>query len=907
MKKLKNKRFFGSALAIAFILTSFVLVASSQIALAQDNEEGQFVDEIRVEVRTSQTTGLGDTGSGALDAFLYNVPGNKFEGLSEEMRQNIGRMKSLGSYTNLYFNPVHTENYTVNLDNEYIFNPYSIQKVRYAMNWLVSRETIVQQVYGGYAEPRYLGISSSHAAWDEKFAPIIENAGITSTADLEKARNMVVAAMETAMNDSALKGELKKMDSDDSPVGYWWAYKGPNEDQFSPIEIDIVERLDERKQIGSYFASRIKKVGFKPNEHAWGRTKALSASLLGDPKTNIKDWNVYTGGWGASGAYYYNEWSAYQMYASFYGYMPGGLVGPTAWKYKTPEINDVTKPLLSGALQNKSEYWRRFRKGLRLGLEDSVRVFLTTSYSYYPYNKNNVTSHIQDIKTGWSDVFTPRTIKSTDDALVTAQFSDTGSLFMSNWNRIGGSTDVYSVKILRMMRDYAVIGNPTTGKYMPMRGEWSNVRRNVDFEGGNMNPKISVPDDALVYNTGTEEWKQVSDNTKAASAVTYDYQFSKWQDGHMMDDQDLLAWWAFAKEWSYQDGENDKKYNSTWSGQLKSTYNKIEGVVWHGDGEVTIYGDYTFPVESKIAGFYAGGVLEPFKPWQINYAVGELVSSDEPSPVQGQSYTWEKSEGSAWVHFLSKSQGKDYKAVLKEISNQGQIPPYLKEQNNSPFPISEEQLTQEIQSINSFYDTYGHYYDSNGPFVLTLSDPQNLVMELKRVTQVLEDPNYPYDKDYWSKRLKRIKLTLGSLNVPTTVNKGDSIDVKISANITQTYPKETSSPADRGKVTLELRKNKETVYSTEASLEEAGEFTATIPSSLTENLDTGSYTVMVKGSLADQPLGADTSSKSIILQESGGGGGGGGGGEEGTGSNTVLIAGAVIVIILVVVGVYYYR
>ncbi|KXB04794.1 hypothetical protein AKJ50_00065 [candidate division MSBL1 archaeon SCGC-AAA382A13] len=144
---------------------------------------------------------------------------------------------------------------------------------------------------------------------------------------------------------------------------------------------------------------------------------------------------------------------------------------------------------------------------------------------------------------------------------------------------------------------------------------------------------------------------------------------------------------------------------------------------------------------------------------------------------------------------MSNEQGKDYKAVLEDISDTGDIPPYLQDQNNSPFPMTEDQLSEEIQKINSFYETYGHYYDSNGPFVLTDYDPQNMVINMKRFTNIMEDTNYPFEADYWSKKLKRIKLTLGSLDIPTTIQIGDSIDLTITAEITQEYPEETSDPA----------------------------------------------------------------------------------------------------------------
>ncbi|KXB05736.1 hypothetical protein AKJ50_00105 [candidate division MSBL1 archaeon SCGC-AAA382A13] len=87
MNTINNKKILGLSILSIFIF-SCILATSPAIA-AQNNEEGKFVDNIRVEVRTSQTTGIGDTATGKIDAFLYNVPGDKFEGLSEDMRQNL--------------------------------------------------------------------------------------------------------------------------------------------------------------------------------------------------------------------------------------------------------------------------------------------------------------------------------------------------------------------------------------------------------------------------------------------------------------------------------------------------------------------------------------------------------------------------------------------------------------------------------------------------------------------------------------------------------------------------------------------------------------------------------------------------------------------------------------------------
>ena len=845
--------------AVIFSMALLLVLGSFASVMAQD--EGELVKEITLEVRTKETTGIADTAEGTLDLFMQASPGKKFEGISESMQRNLGKIKSAGGYNNLYFNPAATAKYTVDLGGKREFNPYSIQKFRYAMNWLVNRQKIVEQMYNGYAAVRPTSLAKSVPTYDEYVQPVVEKRGITPTGDFPKAKKMITSALEKAMNDPNLKGALKKMKADDSPVGYWWAYKGPNEKEFSKVRPDVMIRIeDARKQIGQYYCDQLEAVGIDPHRHLWERSKAINAAFYSDPK-DLK-WHVYTGGWLASGNSYYNIFSAFQMYAPFYGYMPGGFAGETAWKYKHKMLDKYGQMISDGKISSEKDYWNTFKKCINLGVEESVRLFLTTTFDFYSYNNNSVTSFVPDAKIGYSSIWTARTLKTKDGVLDTAEFASQGSLFMDNWNYIGGSTDVYSSRLLRLIRDPSNWTHPQTGKYYPIRGEWTDVNKNFEYVDGELKDKIEVPDDAVYYDTEDEKWKKVPEDAMAATSATYQWKFSKFHDGHMMDDTDLLASWAMDKEWAYKDGKKDPKYNSSFSGQSKPFYKKVEGVVWHGDGKFTVYGDYTFPADSQIGMYYN---IDVYKPWEINYAVGELVASTEPSPELEASYSWTEAEGAKWVHFISKEQGKDFKAKLQNMKKNFNIPPYLKVENNSPFPIKAGEFNDEVDSVIEFYDEYGHFYPSQGPFVLTNYDAQNKVMNFKRFDGVLENPEYPFAWDHWSKTLEFVKLTFGNVNAPSTASAGSSLEVNISAKKTQSYPTQESSPAKLGDVEVRLIKDGEVVFKRTAELREPGTFSAKIPASATKDLSPGAYDLKVVGSLPGQAASAEEATTSIVL------------------------------------------
>ena len=132
--------------------------------------------------------------------------------------------RSFGSYNEFTFNPVGPT-----FEGTGALNPFSVPRVREAINWLVDRDFIAQEVAGGTAIPRFhsLNNASNDYALLADVAAVLER---EYAYDIERAREVITEEME------ALGAEL---------VNGVWNYDG------APVEIIVLIRTeDERLQIG---------------------------------------------------------------------------------------------------------------------------------------------------------------------------------------------------------------------------------------------------------------------------------------------------------------------------------------------------------------------------------------------------------------------------------------------------------------------------------------------------------------------------------------------------------------------------------------------------------------------------------------------------------------------------------
>ncbi len=819
-----------SLLLVAVIASSLFAVLGSSPVSADE-----YVTEIRLEVRSEQSVGVGDTATGVLDAFLQAVDGTVYDRIPAEWKQRILPLESYGSYTEMTYNTAWTEDSRMVLDtvgngdpNDFVFNPFSIREIRHATNHIIDRQFIVENIYDGFSVAQYQAIATTNPSYDDELLWIDEEFGITYSGDFDRGYQMIQDAMTDAMNDPSLEGDLRPPAQ--SPTQYW-QYRPPG-GSWSDVSLPGLIRIeDSRLQIGRIFSDLLGDCGIHVDRFEADRV-LINVWLFTDPAD--WQWGFYTGGWISSVTVAYQHGVPIQFYTDYNGFMPGGFFGAAGRyyylreeAYAEPLILDYALPLAMGQVPDEETYWEYVAEISYVGVYQSSRIFLETSADVVPLNRDAVTEVATDATTGWAQFFSPRTLKTTDGTFTAAQFSATGHLYMDNWNDIHGSADYYSVLAQRMSWDPGTTLNPATGTSIPMRADYIAdsetvgvfnarygesisegefmLRMDYDFDAdGDLVSNLDAPSgsDVWFYDVQTEEWingahtydpdtADLVSVDKVATAVTYNYHLGTWHSGHDVTLRDILASHAFSKQLSYDESWGalgGAYFHTNYATTNRPWFQNVHAIeiVDAEEGIVTYYGDYTFPAETEICGYYGSF---PMHPWQLYEAVthlrGETAWADSGATPHDR-YEWTNIAGTNYVHWIDSTQTIDFMNTLKNLAGEGGndvwIPPYLQ---NGPAQITEAEHIAEINAITSWQDDVGLSWIATGPFRIVRYDTANLVVEMERHTVA---DGYPLADDYWRDRLYIAALRHGTMTSPIEIDAGDSLTAEVRVRVFEEYP-----------------------------------------------------------------------------------------------------------------------
>ncbi|MBL8965910.1 MAG: ABC transporter substrate-binding protein, partial [Spirochaetaceae bacterium] len=440
--------------------TAAMILAAASLGFAQA-KPGPLPDRIIFDTRMQEDIGLRDAAEGKTDFFFQNITGPTLKALPAEVRAKLDSYAVPESSWSLQLNPYPNKApYQGKVEGKAVFNPFAVREIRYAVNWLVDRKRIVDEVLDGEGGPMFTPMTPGQPG-TYKFNLVASKLGMTARGNEKKAIAEIEAAMKAAAELPENRGKLAKN-------GQFWTFEG------QPVTIRFMIRVDDpngRLRVGRYIADQLEKAGIKVERLEWDRAKCFD--FLDDDPAKL-GWSMYTEGWGAGATRAYWDISVSQMYAPYYGQLPGGN-REGFWSFEHKEIDDLAQKCINGQFLDAAEYWKDNLRAVELGLKDSVRINLTYSLSYFTVNKARFNARfpygLGDGPNRWSTIGADvKPDAKGERTLRTTLFSARGALFMSAWDPVGpgGFSDTYIRAIVDPVTDPANFEAPNSALDTPL-------------------------------------------------------------------------------------------------------------------------------------------------------------------------------------------------------------------------------------------------------------------------------------------------------------------------------------------------------------------------------------------------------------------------------------------------------
>ncbi|MDP2730077.1 MAG: ABC transporter substrate-binding protein [Dehalococcoidales bacterium] len=617
--------------------------------------------------------------------------------------QTMGYETSYGLNYELTFNPVGP---TFPETNK--LNPFSVPEIREAINWLIDRNYIAEEIYEGLAVPRYFPLSTAFPDY-ARLANIARRLEITYAPDPSKAKNVIAEQMEK-LGAAMVDGK--------------WQYQG------EPVElIFLIRPEDKRRDIGNYVATLLEETGFVVDRQYKSAAEA-SPIWIGDPAEGR--WHIYTGGWISTVV------SRDQAGNFSYFYTPRGRP-ELLWQAYTPapELDSVADTLARRDYQTLEERQELLAGVLRLAMKDSARVWLVDTINVWPRAVDIAVT--ADLAGGISaSALWPYTLHFNGREGGTVRFGSPGML-TEPWNPVAGTNWIWDLMIIRGAEDNATLPDPFTGLYWPNRiksaevyvEEGLPVTSTLDWVNLSFLPSIPVPEDAWIdWDVKTQQFITVGEKypegltarTKTVVHYVDDIYLRHWHDGTNLSLADFVLGLAFTFD---RANEESTIFDEADVPAFESFVLHFRGarIVQEDPLVVEVYKDIVYPDAEWIASS-AGDYFYSTVPWHI-LAPGILAEADRKLAFSSSKADRLRVE---WMNYIS---GPSL-AILEQYRLQALNDGFIPYPNVIGKYVTAEEAKNRYTALGEWYQQKGHFWVSNGPFYVESVHPVEKTVVLKR-------------------------------------------------------------------------------------------------------------------------------------------------------------------------------
>ena len=618
--------------------------------------------------------------NGTLDIYYQGVPHHLVADPEDIVVYEVPAGGTLG----LLLNPAEGER----------FNPFQLSPVRFAVNLLVDRERMVDDLLEGYG-------ASIVSPFEPHHPDYVRTLEATESVVIRHDPDLAQSIIDKAMAGAGAVMEEGVWHMDGEPVGIIMSLRDDD-----PVRLDIGETL----------ALALEGAGFVV-ERTYGDLAQAYDVVYGSNPADL-GWHVYTEGWGGSYSKY-DDSSLAAFYAPWAGRMPGSN-NAEFWNYEHAELDSITQTIYRGEYTDGEHRTELVQRGVVLGLQESVRLFLVSQADTYVAGEQ-VIGIINHVGNGITNSLTPTNIQVPSDHVRVG----VRHLTQSSWNPVGGFGDVYTGDIAGPTGIPASVGHPHTGDLIPHAVQRSAVTAGPDGT-------LEVPPDAVRWDPYEQQWVEAGENATATTKVTLNYTFSNWHHGQATDINDVLYVIYFLSEWGTVTGEDDVTQASGFTNPETPGLPNLVGVRPTGDDTMEVYINYWSFDADDLAD---AGVFWVSMPWEIFYAMERIVIDDraEFSDTEAQAH------GVPWLSLVDPDDVALVREYLTSFLEEGTVPAYME-------GMDPEYYADRYRAAISWIDEYGHAFVNNGPFMLASLDNEAGTA----VLSAFRDESYPYPQGVWS-------------------------------------------------------------------------------------------------------------------------------------------------------------
>jgi peptide/nickel transport system substrate-binding protein len=789
-------------LATGIIVVLLLSTFSISSPASSQTTKGPYIDQATFIWRDDENLALEEVRSGDLDAYYFKIPLESANDAKNDPRIKV--YDRMAGSQGLFVNPAPSKDGST-------LNPFSFREVRYALNYLIDREFVVNEILKGYGSPLVdpFGIYSPEYL---NVIEIVESFGFSYNPAL--ADSLISKSL---INAGATKDNGK------------WMFKS------NAVTIKILIRQDDapRKSMGELIASELEKIGFAVQKDYGDLNKANTVIYGSDPQD--LQWNIYTEGFAGTAVFVrYNPIVPAQMYGPWLSRMPGAL-NPAFWNYENATLDEVTQRIALFNFTSEAERNQLVRDAIKMGIQESVRIFVAQKTDPFVAS-SKVSGLVNDFGAGITSKYSLLNARNTDGT----NKLDIGvkQIHQGSWNTIAGLQDTYSKDIYYSIWDLDTFRDPYTGDIIPFRAPWTDISTKGPMDS------LDVPADAEMWDPASQQWKPMGEGVKALSKVTFKPLYSNWHNGISMDLSDMMYSDYFSSEWGTDLGNGDSTVDPEYTPQVAESLKLAKGTRYVSPDQIEVYMDIWHYDEKEIGD---SGVSFPPEPWELTAASERLVTAGK--------LVYSRSEESVkkvdQYDPIVPSHAQMIKEELQKMKNEQFIPSALKG------IVTVGDAIKRYDASIKWIEDHNNAVISNGAFYLDSVNTAGGTITLK----AFRDPTYPFEVGHWAKYEAPMLGDIAKIDVPQSIVMGQSATVNIDVEI-------GGQPSSDATVNYFVsNKDSVVVIKGEARPANVGQFRIEIPANETSKLSPGPNQLKVFAS-SNKALRPDISTNTILASMS---------------------------------------